>query len=100
MTYRTAPLLLLPLLLAAAPATRPANDPHADMAHIPAGTFNMGTADGFPYEGPVHAVTLKSYWIDKHEVTVRQFEEFVKATSYVTDAEKFGWSGVFVPAKH
>jgi formylglycine-generating enzyme len=55
----------------------------------------MGEADGFPYEAPVHDVTLKSFWMDEHEVTVAQFEKFVAATKYQTDAEKFGWSGVF-----
>lgn len=104
MKRHLAPLLLL-ASLAAAPATQPAAKPvtdpaHPDMVKIPAGTFKMGTADGFPYEGPVHEVTLKGFWMDRHEVTVAQFEKFAKATGYVTDAERFGWSGVFVPAKH
>lgn len=55
----------------------------------------MGTNDGMPYEGPVHTVELDSYLIDEHEVTVNQFERFVVATNYRTDAEKFGWAGVF-----
>ena len=29
-----------------------------------------------------------------HTVTVAEFAEFVKATNYITDAEKFGWSFV------
>ena len=65
------------------------------MILIKGGSFKMGTADGFPFEGPVHEVTLRPFWIDKHEVTVGQFEKFVAAASYKTDAEKFGWSGVF-----
>jgi formylglycine-generating enzyme required for sulfatase activity len=36
--------------------------------------------------------------MDRHEVTVAEFDKFVKATNYKTDAEKFGWSGVFDPA--
>jgi formylglycine-generating enzyme required for sulfatase activity len=85
-------LLMLPSAGIAAPTTRPSDD---GMVLIPAGTFSMGTDDGFPYEGPVHPVTLKSFWIDEHEVTVAQFEKFVAATHYKTDAEKYGWSGVF-----
>jgi len=67
------------------------------MVLIPGGTFAMGTDNGFAYEGPVHDVTIKSFWIDRHEVTVAQFAKFIAATHYKTDAEKFGWSGVFDP---
>jgi formylglycine-generating enzyme required for sulfatase activity len=65
------------------------------MILLPAGEFRMGTRDGMPFESPVHSVKLNSFWIDEHEVTVAQFAEFVKATNYQTEAEKFGWSGVF-----
>jgi formylglycine-generating enzyme len=65
------------------------------MVLIPGGTFRMGTDDGMPFEGPVHDVSVKSFWIDKHEVTVGEFARFIEATNYVTDAEKFGWSVVF-----
>src|SRR5690606_26291470 len=75
------------------------------MIYIPDGTFLMGTddAEGFASdgEGPVHEVRLDAYYIDKYAVTNAQFRDFVEATSYVTEAEKFGWSYVFhlfVPA--
>jgi formylglycine-generating enzyme required for sulfatase activity len=55
--------------------------------------FAMGSEDGPVYERPVHVVKLSAFWIDKTEVTVRQYRQFVDATAYVTDAEKFGWSG-------
>ena len=55
----------------------------------------MGTHDGMPHEAPVHEVTLQSFRIDAHEVTVAEFALFVAATGYETDAERFGWSGVF-----
>lgn len=29
-----------------------------------------------------------------HSVTVKEFSQFVKATNYITDAEKYGWSFV------
>jgi formylglycine-generating enzyme required for sulfatase activity len=33
--------------------------------------------------------------MDEHEVTVRQFGEFVAATGYITDAERRGYAAVF-----
>lgn len=59
------------------------------MVHIPAGTFQMGTNDpAFPDAQPVHKVSVKEFWMDEHEVTNAEFEEFVKATNYVTVAER------------
>ena len=69
--------------------------PSGEMVFIRGGTFRMGTDDGMPHEGPAHEVTVKSFWIDRHEVTVAEFARFVEATRYVTEAERFGWSGVF-----
>ncbi len=66
-----------------------------EMILIDGGSFQMGASDGMPFESPVHAVEIKSFLMDEHEVTVRQFAEFAEATNYRTDAEKFGWSGVF-----
>jgi len=65
------------------------------MAFIKGGSFLMGAGDEMPYEAPVHEVTVKSFWIDTHEVTVAEFAKFIEATGYKTDAEKFGWSGAF-----
>src|SRR5688572_7639681 len=59
-----------------------------DMVWIPAGTFWMGSESGQSDEKPVHKVSLSGYWIDKTEVTNDQFEKFVKATGYVTLAER------------
>jgi sulfatase modifying factor 1 len=68
------------------------------MQHLPGGAFLMGTdRGGFPAdgEGPVREVILSPFWIDTCAVTNHQFEKFVKATGYKTDAERFGWSFVF-----
>jgi formylglycine-generating enzyme required for sulfatase activity len=65
------------------------------MVLVKGGTFFMGTKDGMPFEAPVHEVRLNPFWMDEHEVTVAEFSKFVAATGYQTDAEKFGWSGVF-----
>lgn len=70
------------------------------MVRIPGGSFAMGSERELaePFEGPVHTVTVKPFWMDRTEVTVEQFARFVAATGHKTDAEKFGWSGVFESA--
>ena len=65
------------------------------MARIPAGTFLMGTDQGFPFEGPPHRVSVSSFWLDRYEVTNRQFRVFAQETNHRTEAESYGWSGVF-----
>jgi formylglycine-generating enzyme required for sulfatase activity len=69
------------------------------MRPIPGGEFLMGTAeaDAWPAdgEGPVRAVTLQPFLIDAGCVTNEQFNAFVNATGYKTEAERFGWSFVF-----
>ena len=37
---------------------------------------------------PIHRVYVDGFWMDKTEVTNEQFEKFVKATGYVTVAER------------
>ncbi len=65
------------------------------MILIKGSDFLMGTDDGMEFESPVHKVSVKSFWMDSKEVSVAEFAEFIKATNYKTEAEKFGWSGVF-----
>ena len=65
------------------------------MIFIKGGKFLMGANDEMDYEAPVHEVSVNSFWMDEHEVTVAEFAKFVAATGYKTDAEKFGWSAVF-----
>jgi len=68
------------------------------MVTVPAGSFRMGTDDaGFPEdgEGPVREIELDAYHIDQHAVTNAEFVQFVKATGYTTDAERYGWSFIF-----
>ena len=57
------------------------------MVWIPGGDFTMGS-EGFADSRPVHAVTVNAFWMDAHEVTNVQFEKFIKATGYVTTAER------------
>jgi formylglycine-generating enzyme required for sulfatase activity len=69
------------------------------MVRIAGGEFRMGGADEDANpedgEGPVRTVTVSPFLMDATAVTVRQFATFVKATGYVTEAERFGWSFVF-----
>jgi formylglycine-generating enzyme required for sulfatase activity len=60
------------------------------MVWIPAGEFTMGTDSdwGRPEEKPAHRVRVDGFWMDRTEVTNARFEAFVKATGYVTTAEK------------
>jgi formylglycine-generating enzyme len=72
-----------------------ANGSTVGMVLIKGGVFQMGSDDGMPYEAPVHEVIVNSFYMDATEVTVADFAKFVKATNYMTEAEKFGSSGVF-----
>jgi formylglycine-generating enzyme required for sulfatase activity len=62
------------------------------------GVFMMGSTDSrFPDdgEGPVRRVTISPFAIACHAVSNLQFGDFVRATNYTTDAERYGWSFVF-----
>lgn len=69
------------------------------MVKLDGGTFLMGTdyANGFPKdgEGPVREVTVDPFFVDSHPITNQQFREFLEATRYQTEAQRFGWSFVF-----
>jgi sulfatase modifying factor 1 len=58
------------------------------MNRVPGGSFLMGSEDFYPEEGPVRRVEVDGFWIDSHPVTVAEFRRFVKATGYVTVAER------------
>ena len=66
------------------------------MVWIPSGEFTMGSDDEAMSDArPLHKVGVDGFWIDKTEVTNQQFEKFVKATGYVTVAEKAPDSAAF-----
>jgi formylglycine-generating enzyme required for sulfatase activity len=58
------------------------------MVWIRAGAFQMGSEDFYEEERPVRHVEVDGFWIDPHPVTVAEFRRFVKATGYVTVAER------------
>ncbi|WP_296697860.1 formylglycine-generating enzyme family protein [Algoriphagus sp.] len=60
------------------------------MVWIPGGEFVMGTneADAYAAEKPAVDLKVNGFWMDTHEVTNAEYQEFVDATGYVTVAEK------------
>src|SRR6187402_1436272 len=59
------------------------------MRWIKGGSFLMGSDDpAFMDAQPVHEVNVHGFWMDEHEVTNADFAKFVKATGYVTVAER------------
>jgi len=70
----------------------------SDMVLIPGGTFSMGADSTWNSRcampgltddaSRIHTVYLDAYWMDEHEVTNAEYEEFVKATGYKTIAEQ------------
>lgn len=69
-----------------------------NMVWIPGGEFSMGSVNPTTMEDgghdamndtrPIHRVVVNGFFMDKTEVTNAQFAAFVKATGYVTVAEK------------
>ena len=92
--YFAAPLMMF------ASASADARLPHSiegdgvagprNMVWIPAGEFLMGSEHQLarPNERPAHRVRLTGFWMDRTHVTNAQFAEFVRATRYVTTAER------------
>lgn len=63
---------------------------HTGMVYIQGGTFMMGgdNKQASADEYPKHQVTVDGFWMDITEVTNKEFAEFVKATGYITTAER------------
>ena len=71
-----------------APAVGPTNGapcaatdacPPIGWVEVPAGSFEMGTADNYASERPVHTVTLSAFDLSRTEVTVGQYRACVDA---------------------
>jgi formylglycine-generating enzyme len=79
------------------PGPPPVNIPKG-MAWIPGGEFSMGANDPPDMDEvgmkatedarPVHRVYVDGFFMDKNDVTNAEFAKFVKATGYVTVAER------------
>ena len=78
-------------------STTPESAPRG-MVWIPGGEFSMGANDPPDMDDvgmkatedarPIHRVYIDGFFMDQTDVTNAQFAEFVKATSYVTVAER------------
>ena len=66
-----------------------------DMVYVPGGYTQIGAEEGLSQEKPTFWVRVKPLLMDQHEVTVGQFRQFIRATHFQTQAEKFGDGGVF-----
>jgi formylglycine-generating enzyme required for sulfatase activity len=68
------------------------------MVWIPGGEFSMGAQDSADMNEigmqathdsrPIHRVYVDGFWMDMTDITNEQFEKFVRATGYVTVAER------------
>jgi formylglycine-generating enzyme required for sulfatase activity len=61
------------------------------LVFVPGGESTMGTAEGDPFDGPVHTVNVAPFFIGKLEVTVAQYRAFFRATHHRSEAEDFGF---------
>ncbi len=79
--------------------TAPPGDAPEGMVWIPGGEFSMGAQDppdmndtvgmqATTDSRPIHRASVDGFWMDRTEVTNKQFAAFVKATGYVTVAEQ------------
>ena len=60
------------------------------MVWVPGGEFLMGSDHKLAQrnERPAHSVRVAGFWMDRTHVTNAQFAAFVRATGYVTSAER------------
>ena len=70
------------------------------MVWIPGGRFSMGAANPYGNDRndvgmqathdsrPIHPVYVDGFWMDKTEVTNKQFARFIEETGYITVAER------------
>ncbi len=70
-----------------------------EMVFVPAGECIIGGPADDPvtkYSSPPHKVYLKSFWIDKYEVTFEQYLKFVADTGYLSEGN---WRNYYAEGK-
>lgn len=68
----------------------PVTDKSGNMVLIQGGSFKMGSNYGKEDEQPQHDVSVSSFYMSRYEVTMKEFKAFIKATGYITTAQKIG----------
>jgi formylglycine-generating enzyme required for sulfatase activity len=66
---------------------------------IPGGTALVGTKRAMikaDSESPIRKQKLNDFYLDNVAVSNQRFAEFIEDTGYITDAERIGWSYVFL----
>jgi formylglycine-generating enzyme len=77
---------VIPTIVEKTPPPAPAPE---GMVWIPPTRFSMGSDyEPFLDAQPIHTVELDGFYMDRHLVTNTQFARFVKATGYITIAER------------
>jgi formylglycine-generating enzyme required for sulfatase activity len=71
-----------------------APSPIGKTAHVPEGTFRMGSDLGEPDENPVHPVHIAGFDLDLTEVTVGQYARCVRAGACLPAPSTVQWPGV------
>ena len=66
----------------------------AELVAIEGGTFQMGRDNGARPEMPAHPITVKSFLMDKTEVTNAEYADFVRDTNHAAPAN---WGGLKPP---
>ena len=72
--------------------------PLPDAVDISGGSGWVGTSTaGIPNDGetPLRKTRIKPFRMSATTITNAQFQTFIDATDYITEAERFGWSFVF-----
>jgi len=68
------------------------------MVFIKGGIFTMGSNEEKNNEAPEQTLSVDDFYMSKFEVTVEEYQAFVEATGYKTDAEKenrpWGFDGI------
>lgn len=83
------------LLLICVDFVSPSDSLFPEMVPVKGGTFFAGDSLGDSDERPLRRVALRDFYMAKTETTLAQFDTFVKATGYRTDAEQGGGSYVW-----
>jgi formylglycine-generating enzyme required for sulfatase activity len=75
-----------------APSTAPMAAIVPEMVRVEAGSFEMGSADGYPDEQPVHTIAItRPFFMGRYEVTFEQYDRFCAEAAHARpDDEGFG----------